>query len=419
MRKLQFNLNRKILYMILCLVLIFVFSLTLVYAALSTTLNIIGIAQINNASWDIHLENVVVNPYSVSIDPKIIDNDKITFTADLTTPGEFYKFTVDIVNSGSIDAMVESIIKSPELTTDQKKYLKYEVEYVGGASINETQLIKSGEKKTISVFVSYRNDIPISDLPTNEINLNLEIRLVYVQANSLGTEVLDNSSKYNITYVGFDDTDYLIQTEENNNLVIKFHNVFNEIKIKSGDNYLSEDDYLFDGDNLTIYNPSSDLTIINLDYIQIIPDFTFSNEAYVMTMGGYNVYRVNATVASHNRLSLNETYDISNMKYVEFDFYIPDGYDPKLLKGIQHQFELSSSGKPDVDELGNSGFHYWYDKLVAGQWNHVVFSLSDCTGWADKTKINYIGIYWSASDSNNYSIPGCIIKNFKFSNYIL
>ena len=78
------------------------------------------------------------------------------------------------------------------LTTDQKKYLRYEVEYIDGTSINETQLIKAGETKTISVLVSYRNDIPTSDLPKSETNLDLEIRLVYVQATSVGIEHIEN-----------------------------------------------------------------------------------------------------------------------------------------------------------------------------------------------------------------------------------
>ena len=113
----------------------------------------------------------------------------MSFSADLTTPGDFYKFTVDIVNEGSIDAMIESIIKTPELTTDEKKYLRYEIEYVDGTSINDSQLLKSGETKTISILFSYRNDIAVSDLPTTESNFDLEIVLVYVQADSTGTEV--------------------------------------------------------------------------------------------------------------------------------------------------------------------------------------------------------------------------------------
>ena len=181
--------NRKLQLIILLVLVSLVGTMSIAYAVLSTTLNINGTAQVQDASWNVHFSNIQVNPYSVEINPVITDNNKITFSADLTTPGDFYKFTVDIVNEGSIDAMIESIAKVPELTTEQKKYLRYEVEYVDGTSINDSQLLKSGETKTISVLFSYRNDIPVSDLPNIETDFDLEIVLVYVQANATGTEI--------------------------------------------------------------------------------------------------------------------------------------------------------------------------------------------------------------------------------------
>ena len=190
--------NRKIQFIILLTLVCLVGTMTIAYAILSTTLNINGTAQVMDASWNVHFENINVNPNSVPISPIITDNDKINFSADLTTPGQFYKFTVDIVNSGSIDAMIETIITNPELTTDQKKYLRYEVEYVDGSEINETQLLKVNETKTISILVSYRNDIPTTDLPKTETNLDLEIRLVYVQATTIGTEIQNGDNPIKI-----------------------------------------------------------------------------------------------------------------------------------------------------------------------------------------------------------------------------
>ena len=184
--------NRKIQLIILLVLVCLVGTMSIAYAILSTTLNINGTAQVQDASWNVHFDNVQVNPYSVEINPVITDNNKISFSADLTTPGDFYKFSVDIVNEGSIDAMIESIIKTPELTDEEKKYLRYEIEYVDGTSINDSQLLKSGETKTISILFSYRNDIPTSNLPSAETDFDLEIVLVYVQANNTGTEIDDN-----------------------------------------------------------------------------------------------------------------------------------------------------------------------------------------------------------------------------------
>ena len=58
--------NRKILYMLLAIALISISTLTIVYAALSVTLNITGTADISAASWDIHLDNVKLNSKSVT-----------------------------------------------------------------------------------------------------------------------------------------------------------------------------------------------------------------------------------------------------------------------------------------------------------------------------------------------------------------
>ena len=184
--------NRKLQLVILLVLVCLIGTMSIAYAVLSTTLNINGTAQVQDASWNVHFDNVQVNPYSVEINPVITDNNKVSFSADLTTPGDFYKFTVDIVNEGSIDAMIESIAKVPELTVEQKKYLRYEIEYVDGTSINESQLLKSGETKTISILFSYCNDIPISNLPTTDSEFDLEIVLVYIQADSTGAEISGN-----------------------------------------------------------------------------------------------------------------------------------------------------------------------------------------------------------------------------------
>ena len=193
----RLNFNRKNLYIILCIVLISVFSLSIAYAALSVTLNITGTAQVMDASWDVHFANVKVNPASVPITPQILNN-QITFNANLEEPGDFYKFTVDIVNDGSIDAMIDTIITTPNLTTEQKKYLKFEIEYADGQSINTKQKLNSKETKTISVLFSFRTDIPVSDLPTTSSNFNVGMTLVYYQADDTSTSIETGASKVNI-----------------------------------------------------------------------------------------------------------------------------------------------------------------------------------------------------------------------------
>ena len=59
MRRKTTNINLKLILILLLLM------LSVGYAALQSILNINGISTINNATWDIHFENVVINSGSV------------------------------------------------------------------------------------------------------------------------------------------------------------------------------------------------------------------------------------------------------------------------------------------------------------------------------------------------------------------
>ena len=120
------NIDRKVLYIVFSMLLVLLVTLSIAYAALSTTLNISGNAEVSAANWDIYFDNISLDSGSVSdVVPTIVDGKKVTFSATLNKPGDYYKFTVDIVNNGSIDAMIDSIEKLPELTSEQAKYIKY------------------------------------------------------------------------------------------------------------------------------------------------------------------------------------------------------------------------------------------------------------------------------------------------------
>ena len=191
-----FSRDRKTLYMILSIVLISIFSLTIVYAALSVTLNIQGNAEVVASTWDIHLDNVKVTSGSVSgTAPSITGGTTATFSTTLTTPGDFYQFTIDVVNNGTIDAMIDGITKTPTLTTAQAKYLNYIVEYENGESINTKHLVAKDSFVRLKVRVEYRKDITASDLPTTSETLNLAFTVNYVQSDGTGTTVKDNGKK--------------------------------------------------------------------------------------------------------------------------------------------------------------------------------------------------------------------------------
>ena len=113
--------------MVLAIVIISVFTLSIAYASLSTVLEISGSTRVTATNWDIHLANVKVTNGSVSANtPQISGTSTLSFDVDLNIPGDFYEFTVDVVNDGAIDAMIDSFVITPNLTNEQAKYIKYE-----------------------------------------------------------------------------------------------------------------------------------------------------------------------------------------------------------------------------------------------------------------------------------------------------
>jgi len=183
------GINRKLMYCILAVVAIAIFTLTIAYAALNAVLTISGTAEIQSSYWDIYLDNATVKKGSVINEvPTITNRNTVNFDVSFEQPGDFYEFTVDAVNDGDIAAMVDNIIKKPELTEEQAKYIKYEVTYGNDLPITEKQLISPNESILLKVRVEYRDDITNIDvLPSETTKLSLSIALTYIQADDSAT----------------------------------------------------------------------------------------------------------------------------------------------------------------------------------------------------------------------------------------
>ena len=195
MKRINFNIkDRKFLITTLSLVMVCVFTLSIAYAALNAVLTIQGNAEVVASTWDIHFANPKVkfgsyDPYP----PKILSPNTVGFSVNLD-PGEFYEFTIDVVNAGSIDAMIANVIKTPELTSEQAKYFKYEVSYANGVSLSEKQIIAKGSSTLIKVKVEYRTDLDPSELPKTSEKINLSLTLEYTQSDDTGSSVVDNGA---------------------------------------------------------------------------------------------------------------------------------------------------------------------------------------------------------------------------------
>lgn len=123
------------------------------YAAITATLNITGTSTITKNTWNIHFQDLSVTSGSVTAaTPAAITTNnhaEITYTVTLPKPGDFYEFTVNIVNDGTIAA-------------------------------NTT--LAAGASKKMKLRVQYRKDITSSQLPTADTTLTLKFSLPIVQA---------------------------------------------------------------------------------------------------------------------------------------------------------------------------------------------------------------------------------------------
>ena len=105
--------TRKIKIISLCALLVAVLGLTVAFAALSQTLTINGSAAVDAASWDIHFEKTSGKETEVKgaarfTEPTLNGTTIENFSATLTKPGDSVIYYFDIVNKGTIDAVVSS-----------------------------------------------------------------------------------------------------------------------------------------------------------------------------------------------------------------------------------------------------------------------------------------------------------------------
>ena len=105
--------TRKIKIISLCALLVAVLGLTVAFASLSQTLTINGSAAVDAASWDIHFEKTSgketeVKGAATFTEPTLNGTTIENFSATLTKPGDSVTYYFDIVNNGTVDAVVSN-----------------------------------------------------------------------------------------------------------------------------------------------------------------------------------------------------------------------------------------------------------------------------------------------------------------------
>ena len=142
------------------IIFILILFISIGFAALTANLSINSGITFLPQSFNIYFANISVNQNSVNKNNPTLSSSKknITFTTSINEPGDFYEFTFDVVNDGTMDAAISEIVKS-SLTETQEKYLTYTTRYYGEREIKVDDILHAGYKEKIVVRVEYKYDV--------------------------------------------------------------------------------------------------------------------------------------------------------------------------------------------------------------------------------------------------------------------
>lgn len=207
--------DRKKLFSILFLILIGVLSVSIVYAALSTTLLISGTAEVQSASWGVTVEAMPADEYygsAVSQIPyykdnfiwsgysEILDYGEINGTTisniniSVTAPGDFVGGLYKVTNTGSIPMVFDSYdIFDLVITSDSGNQSDVEWGYTNVVSNlevvrDEETSVEIGDVICPGDYFYFALEIGIEDvdsIPSDSLNIsNWGSNLVFVQGGS-------------------------------------------------------------------------------------------------------------------------------------------------------------------------------------------------------------------------------------------
>ena len=171
---------------ILSLLLAVVIFTTVGFAAYTQNLNIGGTVAVEKSKWSIHFDqdSYQLGAGSQDVKADMVSDTSINFASTLSKPGDYCTFSIQAVNDGTFDAVLNQLEMS-SLSLEQSKYLTYTVSY-GSASFTSTNnslstALNKGTSSDVVVRVEYVAPTDPAELPSSDVTVNLSLKLVYNQ----------------------------------------------------------------------------------------------------------------------------------------------------------------------------------------------------------------------------------------------
>ena len=184
--------------------LIAIVGVSIGFAAMSTQLNISGTAEVNPASWNIKFANLsgpnLTGAATESTAPTINGTSSTnisTFALNLTKPGDSVTYTFDIQNTGTLNAVLDTLTKAVTPTCTDSGTLNdtpaqkdatvvcsniaYTLKYTsGGATVAQDDTLAAGQSRNVTLKLEYLSSA--SEVPLDSVSItDLGITLLYVQ----------------------------------------------------------------------------------------------------------------------------------------------------------------------------------------------------------------------------------------------
>lgn len=198
--------NKKSFISVILLLLLFI---GIGYAFLTTDFEIDGTAGLRGNTWNVHWENVRVAFATSGVtgitanNPTLTSPTSLQFDLGFSEPGDYVIILVDVVNSGTIDAMVDDI--------DYNDYLPYYVRVVGGyldgLAVTKYQKIPANTTETYRIIIAYDKYISEDQLSSDDHSVTLTYGVNYKQADIKAvpkTRTFYTASDSNETDINFD-----------------------------------------------------------------------------------------------------------------------------------------------------------------------------------------------------------------------
>ena len=159
-------------------ILTLVLVISIGYAALTTVLKINSAIGVGKVSFAIHFDNVGTLPNKATVNTEAVITDEakkeISFDIFLEQLDDYYRFTTDIVNEGSIPGKIKSI-ELQGLTDSQKRLISYNLKYTSSKrelAVGDYFGPYSTKNVTVEVIYKLAPDVEDEDLPQENMNLN-------------------------------------------------------------------------------------------------------------------------------------------------------------------------------------------------------------------------------------------------------